>query len=307
MRAEVVSEPVFRAVRFDVDGGDADRWSDALLDAGALCVDAADPRAGTHSEAARYAESDAADPQWWPLTRLTALCAAADPVALLDRCARALGIAVPAFEAFAVPDQDWVRATQAQFEPIRIADDFWIVPTWCEPPRADALNIVLDPGLAFGTGAHPTTQLCLRWLRGAVAARASVLDYGCGSGILAIAAAKLGARRVVGTDIDAQALRASIANARANRVDAAFVGVDELAHEHFDVVVANILAHPLRLLAPALAARTARGGVLGLSGILGAQAPDVIGAYAPWFDLRVEARDADWVLLAGARRACALA
>ena len=293
---------MFRAVRFDVDGGDADRWSDAMLEAGALCVDAADPRAGTDAEAARFVEPDDADPQWWPLTRLTALCADADPVGLLRGCARALQSAVPAFEAFVVPDQDWVRATQAQFQPIRIADDFWIVPTWCEAPHADALNIVLDPGLAFGTGAHPTTQLCLRWLRSAVRARASVLDYGCGSGILAIAAAKLGARRVVGTDVDAQAVRASIDNARANRVDAAFVVVDELAHERFDVVVANILANPLRLLAPALAARTAPGGALALSGILDAQARDVIGAYAPWFDMCPQARDGDWVLLAGVRR-----
>lgn len=302
MRTKVVSDPVFHAVRFDVDGGDADRWSDALLEAGALSVDAADPRAGTDAEAARFAEPDAADPRWWPITRLTALGADADPVALLRTCAHALGMAVPAFEAFAVPDQDWVRATQAQFQPIRIADDFWIVPTWCKPPRADALDIVLDPGLAFGTGAHPTTQLCLRWLRGAVDARASVLDYGCGSGILAIAAAKLGARRVVGTDIDAQAVRASIGNARANRVAAAFVAVDELAHERFDVVVANILANPLRLLAPALAARTAPGGAIALSGILDAQAHDVIDAYAPWFDMRPQARDDGWVLLAGVRR-----
>jgi len=297
---------MFRAVRFDVDGGDADRWSDALLEAGALSVDAADPRAGTDAEAARFAEPDDADPQWWPLTRLTALCADADPVALLRGSADALGIAVPAFEAFAVPDRDWVLATQAQFRPIRIADDFWVVPTWCRPPRADALNIVLDPGLAFGTGAHPTTQLCLRWLRGIVDARASVLDYGCGSGILAIAAAKLGARRVVGTDIDAQAVRASIDNARANGVDAAFVGTDELPHERFDVVVANILANPLRLLAPALAARTAQGGAIALSGILDAQAHDVIDAYASWFDMRTQARSDDWVLLAGVRRADAM-
>ena len=301
-----MSDLSFRAVRFDVDGADADRWSDALLEAGALSVDAADPHAGTHAETARFGEPDAADPQWWPLTRLTALCADADPVALLRGSAAALGRAVPAFEAFAVPDQDWVRATQAQFQPIRIADDFWIVPTWCKPPRADALNIVLDPGLAFGTGAHPTTQLCLRWLRGAVGARASVLDYGCGSGILAIAAAKLGARRVVGTDIDAQAVRASTGNARANRVDAVFVGVDELAHDRFDVVVANILANPLRLLAGALAARTAQGGAIALSGILDAQAHGVIDAYAPWFDMRPQARDDDWVLLAGVRRADAM-
>ena len=303
MRTKVVSDPIFRAVRFDVEASDADRWSDALLAAGVLCVDAADPCAGTHAEAAQFAETEDAAPRWWPVTRLTALCDDADPVALLRDGARALGVALPAFETFAVADQDWVRATQAQFQPIRIAEDFWIVPSWCDAPRPDALNIVLDPGLAFGTGAHPTTQLCLRWLRGVVESRSSVLDYGCGSGILAIAAAKLGAHRVVGTDIDDQAVRASIANARANRVDAAFAGVDELSSEHFDIVVANILANPLRVLAPALAARTVRGGSIALSGILAMQADDVVDAYAAWFDMRLEARDDGWVLLAGVRRA----
>jgi len=307
VKRNVVADRKFRAVRFDVEAGDADRWSDALLARGALCVDAADPRAGTDAEAARFAEPEEAAPQWWPVTRLTALFSDADPVALLRDGARALDVAVPAFETFAVSDRDWVRATQAHFQPIRIAEDFWVVPSWCDAPRPDALNIVLDPGLAFGTGAHPTTQLCLRWLRGMVDARSSLLDYGCGSGILAIAAAKLGAHRVVGTDIDAQAVRASIANARANRVDAAFAGVDELSSERFDIVVANILANPLRLLAPALAARTVRGGSIALSGILAMQADDVVDAYAPWFDMRVRERDDDWVLLAGVRRADTMA
>src|SRR4051812_25840989 len=180
------------ALRFDVDAADGDAWSDALLAAGALSVDAADPRAGTADEAPIFDERVDGGPHWWPVSRLTALLAGdVDPTALLAAAAGIVGRGVPASEAASVPDQDWVRATQAQFHPLRIEDDLWIVPTWCNAPDADAVNIALDPGLAFGTGAPPSTRLCLSWLRHNIAAGSSVLDYGCGSGILAIAAAKL--------------------------------------------------------------------------------------------------------------------
>ena len=297
------ADPIsYVALRFDVEAIDGDPWSDALLDAGALSVEAADPRAGTPEETAVFAEPVAAEPQWWPISRLTALCdAGADPAAIVDAAARSLARTAPAFETFPVADRDWVRATQDQFGPIRIADQFWIVPSWCKPPRADALNLVLDPGIAFGTGAHPTTRLCLLWLADRVAHSASVLDYGCGSGILAIAAARLGAGRVVGTDIDPQAVRASEANARVNAVRADFMVADALAPERFSIVVANILANPLRLLAPALAARTKDGGWIALSGILAPQAEDVMAAYAPWFDIAVWRHDGDWVLLSGTK------
>ena len=294
----------YLAVRFDVEAADGDRWSDALLDAGASSVDATDPRAGTADEAAVFAEPADADPAWWPVTRLTALCATdVDAASIMQSTATALGRTLPAFETFAVADRDWVRATQAQFPPIRIAARFWIVPTWCEPPHADALNIVIDPGLAFGTGAHATTRLCLLWLAESISSGDSVLDYGCGSGILAIAAAKLGAGRVVGADIDPQAIRASADNARANDVRAEFALVDAQAPERFAIVVANILANPLRLLAPALAGRTRGGGRIALCGILASQADGVIAAYAPWFRIAVWRRDGDWVLLSGVRRA----
>lgn len=293
----------YLAVRFDVEAADGDRWSDALLDAGASSVDATDPRAGTADEAAVFAEPADADPAWWPVTRLTALCATdVDAASIMQSTATALGRTLPAFETFAVADRDWVRATQAQFPPIRIAARFWIVPTWCEPPHADALNIVIDPGLAFGTGAHATTRLCLLWLAESISSGDSVLDYGCGSGILAIAAAKLGAGRVVGADIDPQAIRASADNARANDVRAEFALVDAQAPERFAIVVANILANPLRLLAPVLAGRTHRGGRVALCGILASQADDVIAAYAPWYQTAVWRRDEDWVLLSGVRR-----
>jgi len=291
------------ALRFDVEAADADRWSDALLDAGAASVDAIDPCAGTAGEAAVFAEPAAHDPAWWPVTRLAALCAPdTDAAAIMETAATALGRERPAFEAYTVADRDWVRATQAQFAPIRIADRFWIVPSWRKPPRADALNIVLDPGLAFGTGAHATTRLCLLWLAESVASGDSVLDYGCGSGILAIAAAKLGAGRVVGTDIDPQAIRASTDNARNNDVRGEFSLVDAIAAERFAIVIANILASPLRLLAPVLAGCTHRGGRIALCGILGSQADEVIAAYAPWYQTAVWRRAEDWVLLAGVRR-----
>ena len=290
-------------LRFDVDAAHADRWSDALLEAGALSVDAADPRAGTPEESAIFDEPDA-PPGWWPITRLTALCSSeCDAPALVRAAAGSSEQTLPVFETHALPDRDWVRATRAQFEPLRISDDLWIVPTWCDPPRPDAINIRLDPGLAFGTGAHPTTRLCLRWLAAQVSRNDSVLDYGCGSGILAIAAARLGAACVSGADIDPQAVRASIGNALANGVHGEFRQVDELAPQTFSIVVANILANPLRVLAPALAARTRAGGRIALSGILASQASAVADAYARWFAMSVWQHDGEWVLMSGMREA----
>ena len=293
----------FVAVRFDVEAADADVWSDALLEAGALSVDVDDPRAGTADEAAVFDEDVAADPQWWPVSRLAALLAPdADPTSIICEAARRAGRTVPAYERFAIADRDWVRTTQAQFGPIRIDDGLWIVPTWRSPPFPDAMNLTMDPGLAFGTGSHPTTRLCLGWLRERVTPGVSVLDYGCGSGILAIAAARLGAGRVVGTDIDPQAIVASADNARRNGARVAFAAVDRVPPGSFDLVVANILANPLRLLAPVLAARTAPGGRVALAGILSAQADDVRAAYDAAFAIHTWRSADDWVLLEGERR-----
>jgi ribosomal protein L11 methyltransferase len=211
---------------------------------------------------------------------------------------RTLRFASPQYETYPVADEDWVRKTQSQFGPIEIAPDFFIVPTWSAPPRADAFNLRLDPGLAFGTGSHPTTRLCLRWLRERIRGGESVLDYGCGSGILAIAAAMLGAADIVGVDVDPQAIRASAANAAMNGVDARFVAIDALGTGRFGIVVANILANPLMLLAPALCARVTEGGAIALSGVLAGQTDDVLAAYAPWFTLAAVREDEGWVLLA---------
>jgi ribosomal protein L11 methyltransferase len=292
---------MYRSLRFDADAAHAEAWSDALLDAGALSVDLSDPHAGEQNEVALFGEPGSA-PGLWPLSRVTALFAAEDdPQSILQAVASALGLPLPPAEFGEVPEQDWVRATQAQFAPIRIDDGFWIVPSWCETPQRDALALRLDPGLAFGTGSHPTTRLCLMWLRAHVTHGGRVLDYGCGSGILAIAAALLGAARVDGTDIDPQALDASRANAITNGVDASFAPPDRLPAEPYDLVVANILANPLTLLAPALAQRTRPGGRIALSGILAGQTNDVAAAYRPWFTLAPWRAADGWVLLAGAR------
>ena len=289
------------ALRFDAAAADADAWSDALVEAGALSVDVSDPRAGTAEEAPLFGEPGLPVAGSWAWSRVVALFAdGADWRRTLERVAIALGRPVPPHETYPVAEQDWVRRTQAQFGPIEVARGVWIVPTWSELPEPGALALRLDPGLAFGTGSHPTTRLCLEWLRATVAGGESVLDYGCGSGILAIAAAKLGARSVTGIDIDPQAVAASGSNARANGVHGTFGPPEALRPGAFDVVVANILANPLVLLAPALAPRVASAGRIALSGILAGQADDVIAAYAPWFTLgRWRERDG-WVLLAAA-------
>ena len=292
---------MFTALRFDAPGDLAGSWGDALLEAGALSVDASDPFAGTPREQAHFDEPGEPPETTWQHSRLVVLFAPAiDAQAALAAAAHALGQPLPPFERYAVEEQDWVRATQAQFGPIDVAGRLAVVPSWCDP-LPGRITVRLDPGLAFGTGSHATTRLCLQWLVEHVRPQASVLDYGCGSGVLAIAAAKLGAGNVTGTDVDPQALGASRDNARANGVDAMFLLPDAVPVQPFDLVVANILANPLILLAPAIAARVKVGGHLALAGILDDQARRVAVAYSQWFKLaRWRAADG-WTLLAGVR------
>jgi ribosomal protein L11 methyltransferase len=200
----------------------------------------------------------------------------------------------------AVVDQDWVRLTQSQFEPVEITPSFWIVPTWHEPPAAARQVIRLDPGLAFGTGTHPTTRMCLRWIARSGLDGQRVLDYGCGSGILAIGAAKFGAAQIVAVDIDPAAVESTRLNGSANQVQL-LSGLPDRAEGRFDVVLANILATPLKVLAPLLCDRVAPQGGLVLAGILSRQAEELQAAYAPWVQLRVSDEEDGWILMTASK------
>jgi ribosomal protein L11 methyltransferase len=292
----------YRALCFDATANVAERWADALLAAGALSVDVADAHAGTASECPLYGEPGESAAAPWPVSRLLVLFDAAfDIETALASAAARLEEPPPAHSLAAIAHADWVREAQAQFAPLCVSERLWIVPSWREPVNPAAVNVRLDPGRAFGSGSHPTTLLCLRWLAENVAPQASVLDYGCGSGILAIAAAKLGAGRVAGVDVDSEAIAASRSNAVANGVVAEFGLPEELPAQRFDVVVANILANPLELLAPLLAQRVQTGGHMVVSGILESQVDRVAAAYARWFNIAPWGRAEGWVALAGVR------
>ena len=293
----------YLALSFDALASDVERWSDALLEQGALSIDAEDRNAGTAREIARYGDPDCIDPELWPVCRVTALFPGGVDVRLiLTRTSELLDLHPPATHSVeSIEESDWVRLTQAQFPPLCVGGKLWIVPSWAEPVDSRAVNLRLDPGLAFGTGSHPTTRLCLQWLAQHLRRGESVLDYGCGSGILAIAAAMLGAAEVSGVDNDPQAVATSRSNALRNAVAARFESPDTMPEAQVDVVVANILADPLKLLAPILAKRVRAGGRIVLSGILGPQAASVGETYRRWFTIDLWGRDEEWVALAGTR------
>ena len=294
----------WRALVVEIDAAAADALTDALLAHGAASASVEDALAGTPDEQPVFDEPNAGSAGTWARARIRALVAAdADAGAVLAAAASDAGLsAAPRFAVEEVGDTDWVRASQAQFEPIRISARLWIVPSWHAAPDPGALNIELDPGLAFGTGSHPTTRLCLHWLEAHVRPDSSVLDYGCGSGILAIAALKLGARAAVGVDVDPAAVAAARGNAARNAVPAHFVGSDVALAPPADLVVANILANPLIVLAPVLAAQCRPGGRIALAGILAPQSDAVAAAYAQWFAMAHYAADDGWVCLEGVRR-----
>jgi len=227
-----------------------------------------------------------------------------DPAAILRKASADIGIEpVPKHRVESLDDKDWVRLTQSQFEPIQISQRLWIVPTWHTARDPDAVNIVLDPGLAFGTGSHPTTRLCLRWLDSHLQGGESVLDYGCGSGILSIAAVKLGAAHATGVDVDLQAVIASRDNSLANQVqNVRFYLPDDAPPSSYDLVVANILTNPLRILAPLLSKSTRSGGRIVLSGILEEQAQEVMDIYQQWFELDAPVFEGGWLCLSGRKR-----
>jgi len=281
----------------------AEALADALLDAGALAVSIEDADAGTPAEQPQFGEPGSISKPGWENSRVVALLESdTDAGLLLSTCAAQAGLdELPAFAQETVAEQDWVRLTQSQFEPIRVSERLWIVPSWHQAPDPEAIVLVLDPGMAFGTGSHPTTRLCLEWLERSVCPGMSILDYGCGSGILAIAAARLGATEVVGVDIDPQALISARDNAENNAVKARFQESTQAVHGRFDLVVANILANPLRVLAPAISAYLRPGGSLALSGILVEQVEQLIAAYAPYLPLAVAGTREGWVCLAGVK------
>lgn len=289
----------------DTDAQHAEALSEALLDRGALSVDLLDADADTPDEQAIFGEPGEPPPGVWQHNRISALFDNDQDVrAILQAAATAIGLGqLPEHRVETLADNDWVRLTQAQFEPIPISPRLWIVPTWHAPSDPTAINIVLDPGLAFGTGSHPTTRLCLRWLDSYLPKGVSVLDYGCGSGILAIAALKLGAAGAVGVDVDKQAVIASHDNALVNQVEnVQFYLPDAVPQATYDLVLANILTNPLRVLAPLLAGATRSGGQIVLSGILQEQADDVMAIYRQWFDFNPPVFEDGWSCLSGRKR-----
>ncbi len=291
------------SVILQADAHRAEALSEALMEQGALSVSIDDADAGTEAEKPQFGEPGMSPASLWDHSRVIALFDTdTDLATALATASAAAGLdAVPPFTVEEVAEQNWVQLTQSQFDPIRITDRLWIVPSWHESPDASAINLVLDPGMAFGTGSHPTTRLCLEWLTTEIQPGVSVLDYGCGSGILAIAAARLGAGEVTGVDIDEKAVETAADNAANNNVSLRLQVSAKPLEGTFQRVVANILTNPLKMLAPLLAARVAPGGKLALSGVLEAQAGDVIAAYAPYIALRVGATHEGWVRLEGGR------
>lgn len=294
-----------------VPADEVETLSEALEALDALSVSVEDADAETPAEQALFGEPGMPPPAaGWERSRVVSLFAtdllAREAADLLQAQSFFSGCELIAIQL--VPDQDWVRLTQSQFTPVEITPEFWIVPTWHEPPARATVFIRLDPGLAFGTGTHPTTRMCLRWIAQAGASKGSakmlpaimplgrVLDYGCGSGILAIGAAKFGAHEIDAVDIDEAAVQSTMANAEANHVRLK-AGLPDKASGIYQTVLANILATPLKVLAPLLCAYVQAGGQLVLAGILERQADELKAAYAPWCKLEIADCEDGWILM----------
>ncbi len=291
------------SLKINANNNDGDLISDALMELGALSASIEDANAETADEQPIFGEPGDPPPGIWNDNVVSALFNDdVDVESIMQSLAHMTQYAGLSYSIEQVQEQDWVRATQSQFDPICIRDDLWIVPTWHTSPNPDALNIILDPGLAFGTGSHPTTHLCLAWLKDTVKSGHSVLDYGCGSGILAIAAKKLGADSVIGTDIDEQAIQSSQYNAIQNAVSIPFYLPSALPSLQADLVVANILSSALVVLAPALAGYCKTQGKIALSGILREQADMVSAVYSEWFEMNEPVYMESWVLLTGSKK-----
>ncbi|MGA7180392.1 MAG: 50S ribosomal protein L11 methyltransferase [Thiobacillaceae bacterium] len=294
----------WQSIRINVNAKHAEALSDALIELGALSVSLEDADAGTLDETPLFDEPNQHNASLWDSCVAVALLHQDDdPAVLLYAAANKAGLdQLPQFTTEPIAERDWVRLTQSQFEPIRVSARLWVVPSWHRPPDESAINIKLDPGLAFGTGSHPTTRLCLRWLDANIKGGESVLDYGCGSGILAIAAAKFNATKIWGVDIDPQALESARYNAMQNDVVAEFYLPDTAPNEQADILVANILTNPLMAMAPRLASLVRPGGRLVMSGILDSQVREVESAYHAWFNFEPPVFDEGWTRIAGVRQ-----
>ena len=293
----------YQQITINVNDAVAERLADALMEHGALSAALEDAYAGTENEQAIFGEPGMPAEQIWQQSKVIALFGEHDEAAaVVKAAAQECCLKDLSYDSETLEDQDWVRLTQSQFDPIQISERLWITPSWHKAPVGNAVNLQLDPGLAFGTGSHPTTRLCLKWLDTQLKGGESVLDYGCGSGILTIAALKLGAGSAVGVDIDEQAIRASNDNAAQNDVQAHFYLPDGLPQGQFDVVVANILANPLRMLGEMLAARTKQGGRIVLSGLLAEQSEELGEIYSQWFDIEPAETEEGWARLSGVKR-----
>jgi len=291
------------SLKIEAQDNTADLISDTLMELGALSAIIEDANAETIDEQPIFGEPGDPPPGIWQQNLVSALFDdGVDINAVIADLQSQTKLSGLNYTTEIIQEQDWVRATQSQFDPIKITDSLWIVPTWHDSPNPDAINIILDPGLAFGTGSHPTTHLCLAWLTQTVKPGQTVLDYGCGSGILAIAAKKLEAGKVVGVDIDPQAIQSSLYNAEQNYVNANFYPASEYQSAEFDIVIANILSSALSVLAPALASSCKAGGKIALSGILREQESAVSAIYAEWFDMETPQYMDSWVLLTGTRK-----
>ena len=275
--------------------------SDALMELDALSVTVEDADAETEDEQALFGEPGMPPPRaGWQRSILKALYpdqpSATEAATVLLAQDFATDLHVQGLVT--VDEQDWVRITQAQFKPVPITESFWIVPSWHEAPAQAKTIMRLDPGLAFGTGTHPTTRMCLRWVAQHGREDGRVLDYGCGSGILAIAAGLMGAKTIDAVDIDPAAVQSTQQNAQANGIEMR-AGLPDLAHGQYQLVLANILPTPLKLLAPLLCGHLAGGARLLLAGLLERQAEEIAAVYAPWIELQVSDREDGWVLMSG--------
>ena len=282
---------------------EVDSISDFLLELGAISTSIQDSNLNQNNEELIFGEPNNQSQQFWENNTVQALFENSIDIEIIKAALMAKFDTPKNFiEASNIQDQDWVKLTQSQFSPIKIHDKLWIIPTWHEIQDKKALNLILDPGLAFGTGTHPTTHLCLLWLLDNVNRDVTVLDYGCGSGILGIAAKKIGAKKVFGVDIDDQAIKSSRDNAEINNVEIFWNNTEIKVDYGTDLVVANILSSALSVLAPALAGHCKPNGKIALSGILQSQEKDLKKIYSQWFDFQPSHYKDGWVLISGIKR-----